>query len=76
MIRARMSSGSFVMGLDAENVRRLKGGEPIVIDLTLMGGTDRVYLMFGESLTDVLRELEEVTGQELTPSFIKQEPTK
>lgn len=53
------------MGLDAENVRRLKDGQPIEIDLAPLGGTDKVLLVFGETMQAILDELQEATGQKL-----------
>lgn len=68
MIRARLTNGEFLFGLDAENVRRLKDGQPIVINLQPLGGTDRLMLMYGETLADIMKELEEATGQPLPPA--------
>lgn len=68
MIRARTSDGTFIMGLDAENIRRLQGGEPIYIDLTLLGGHDRIMLMFGKTLQEIVEELKEATGAPLPPA--------
>lgn len=65
MIRARLSNGTFLMGLDAENIRRLKSDQPIEIDLSLLGGTDKVLLVYGETMQDILDELEAVSGQKL-----------
>lgn len=67
MIRARLNSGQFIVGIDAENVRRLKAGEPINLDLRPLGGTDHVYLMYGETLEAIKRELEEAQGHPLPP---------
>ncbi len=65
MIRARLSSGAFVLGLDAENLRRLQGGEPIKINLAQLGGTDLIYLMYGDTLADIQAELEKAQGSPL-----------
>lgn len=65
MIRARLSNGTYLMGLDAENVRRLQSGQPIEIDLTLLGGTDKVVLVYGETMQAIVDELEEASGQKL-----------
>jgi len=67
MIHARLSNGDFLFGIDAENVRRLRNGHPIVVDLTLMGGTDRFLIMYGETMQHVADELERMTGQKLPP---------
>lgn len=65
MIRARLSNGTYLMGIDAENVKRLKAGQPIEIDLTLLGGTDKVVLMYGETMQAIVDELQEASGQKL-----------
>ena len=62
MLRARLSNGAFVLGIDAENVRRLKKGQPIIIDLTVMGGHDHVLLMYGNTLDDIRKEIEAAAG--------------
>jgi hypothetical protein len=67
MIRARLSNGDFIMGVDLENILRLTAGLPIVIDLKLLGGTDRLLIMYGETLDDIKRELERASGQALPP---------
>lgn len=63
-----MSDGLFVFGLDAENIRRLTSGQPIHIELEQLGGTDKILIMAGETLADVAKEIEEVTGIRL-PMF-------
>lgn len=75
MIRATLSDGRFLFGIDAENVRRLKGGMPLVFDLTLQGGTDRVMVMYGETMADILRELERNNGGPLPTAMPFSDPT-
>jgi hypothetical protein len=65
MLRARLSNGVFVLGLDAENIRRLQAGQPILVSLAEMGGDDDVLIMAGETLNDIAADLEKVTGQKL-----------
>jgi hypothetical protein len=65
MLLARASNGVFILGLDAENIRRLMAGKPILVPLAEMGGTDDVLIMAGETLMAILRELETASGQEL-----------
>lgn len=65
MIRARASNGTFILGIDAENVKRLKDGKPILVSLAEMGGKDDVLIMYGETLQDIQRELEEASGSKL-----------
>lgn len=65
MLRARLSNGSFLLGIDAENVRRLQAGKPIVVSLAEMGGTDDILIMYGDTLADIQRELEAASGKPL-----------
>jgi hypothetical protein len=65
VIRARLSNGAFILGLDAENVKRLKEGKPILVSLAELGGSDDVFIMYGETLDDIKRELEEAAGAPL-----------
>jgi hypothetical protein len=72
MIRARLSNGTFLLGIDAENVRRLKAGKPILVSLAELGGKDDVLIMYGDTLNDIQRDLEEATGSKLPkPTDIK-----
>ncbi len=65
MLRARLSSGEFILGLDAENIRRLQAGQPIVVSLAELGGTDDVIIMAGNTLADIQRELETASGHKM-----------
>lgn len=62
MLKARLNSGMFVLGLDAENIRRLTSGQPIIVCLAEVGGTDDVLIMAGDTLANIQRELEENVG--------------
>ena len=68
MLRMRLSNGDFMFGIDAENVRRLKDGKPIVIDLKPMGGTDKLYIMYGETMEEIACEIERGIGHPLPPA--------
>ena len=65
MLMARMNNGVFVLGLDAENIKRLKEGKPILVSLAKLGGTDDIMIMAGESLDDIKNEVGNITGSEL-----------
>ena len=65
MLRARLSNGAFLLGLDAENVGRLMKGQPIVVSLAQLGGKDDVIIMYGDTLADIARELEQSSGHPL-----------
>jgi hypothetical protein len=62
MLIARMSNGVMVLGIDAENVKRLKEGKPILKSLGQFGGTDDVLIMYGDTLDDVEAELAKQLG--------------
>jgi len=67
MLIARAHTGEFFLGLDAENLRRLKDGKPIVLSLAKYGGHDDVIIMVGETLEDIKSELEHIQGGPLPP---------
>ena len=54
------------LGLDKENVRRLQAGQPILVRLAEMGipGDIEILIHYGESVSDIFRELEEMIGPE------------
>lgn len=53
---------SYGFGLSANNLRRLKEGMPISIDLTKMGGQGRILIFYGETEQDMARDLAEFIG--------------
>lgn len=65
MLKARLSNGVFILGLDAENIKRLQAGRPIMLSLSALGGTDDIAIMYGETLADIQAELEQVSGEDL-----------
>lgn len=65
MIIARMNDGLFILGLDAENIKRLKEGQPILKSLAELGGTDDIMICYGETLADIQADLEKASGQKL-----------
>lgn len=65
MIKARLSNGVFILGIDAENVKRLVSGRPIMVSLAALGGSDDVAIMYGETLADIQKELESASGEAL-----------
>lgn len=62
MLIARATNGMMILGIDAENVKRLKEGKPILKSLAQFGGKDDVLIVYGETLDDVQRELERALG--------------
>lgn len=69
MLIARFADGRFVIGIDARNVELLKQGKPMKIDLVNFGGQDDVLLMYGQTLEEVVRELERALGEKLPPAM-------
>lgn len=65
MMYARMGDGTFILGLDEENVRRLKEGQPIYATLGKLGGQDDIIIMYGETLDGIRKELESYVGKPL-----------
>lgn len=65
MIRARASDGTFILGIDAENVKRLKDGKPILVSLAELGGHDDVLIVYGETMQHIMRDLEDASGSKL-----------
>jgi len=63
MLRARASNGVFILGIDRENIKRLLKGQPILVSLAEMGGTDDVLIMAGETLQDIQNDLEKNLGK-------------
>ncbi len=68
MIQARLSNGTFILGVDAENIRRLTAGLPIVVDFAKLGGRDRFMMVYGETYDAIVKELEESSGHKLPPA--------
>jgi hypothetical protein len=62
VLRAKIHNGPFVLGLDAENIKRLQAGQPILVALAELGGTDDVLIMAGNTLADIQNELETAMG--------------
>lgn len=62
MLRARRSDGTVILGLDAENFRRMQAGQHVLVNLEQLGGAHSVILMYGNTLDDIRIELEALTG--------------
>jgi hypothetical protein len=70
LIKAKLSDGSLVLGIESRNVDKLKDGQPIHVHGTEIGGFDgatQIYIMYGETLRDVYDELNEASGGQLPP---------
>lgn len=68
MLIARVSNGMFILGIDAENVRRLKAGQPILKALSMFGGTDDIAIVYGDTLDDVKNQLTKLYGSVPEPT--------
>lgn len=62
MILARFTDGTFFVGIEQANIDKLKAGHPMQIDLSRVGGSDKVIVHYGNTLADVERELREHFG--------------
>ena len=62
-----------ILGIDAENVRRLKDGRPIVKALSQFGGRDDILIIYGDTIEDIRLDLEKSLGP-LPPSKPLPEP--
>lgn len=62
MLVAKLTNGVILLGLDAENIRRLCAGQPILKSLAQFGGTDDVAIVYGETLDALEKDLERVFG--------------
>lgn len=58
MLKAKLSNGNVLFGLDRQNIERLTGGSPILIKKEDINLEFDIYIFFGESLDDILKELE------------------
>ena len=48
---------TYIFGLSALNLDRLREGKPISFDLEQLGGAGHVYIMFGETEAHIVAEL-------------------
>jgi hypothetical protein len=62
MLIAKTTGGLIILGIDEESVRRLKEGQPIMKSLAAFGGTDDIAIVYGKTLEDVQRQLEQAFG--------------
>lgn len=64
-IKARMENGKYLIGIDATNVRLLKEGKPMRLDLRELGVEAEIALVYADTLDELFEILELVTGQKL-----------
>lgn len=78
MIRARLNDGTLILGIDAENVRRLRADQAINVALDDIGGNTgltRIMIMYGNTLQDIQNELEKVLGPVPAECMVEVAPT-
>ncbi len=78
MLKAKLTNAdntksTFVLGLDAENIKRLLAGAPIMVQLSDFGGIDNVLIMAGETLQEMTDTLSDKFG---APRRIVSEPNR
>ena len=60
MIKVRMSSGSVLLGITAENVERLLAGQPILLNLKDIGlPSQQIAIIYGPTIADLMDQLRE-----------------
>jgi hypothetical protein len=58
MIKAKLNNGDLVFGLSAENIKLLKQGKPISVNLKDMGLEERrIMITYGETEDDIYKEM-------------------
>ena len=68
MIRARLTNGDLLFGLDAENIRRLIAGDSALIDCHQLGIPVRIMLVYGATMEAIMADLERKNGGPLPPA--------
>ena len=56
MIKAR-TGNTVILGIDKENVKRLKDGKPIRVRGSDLNVETDIYIVYGETLNEVQRQL-------------------
>lgn len=54
----------YLLGISAENVKRLKQGKPICVNLEEMGGAGELLLLYREHDSELVQDLAEFIGHE------------
>lgn len=68
MIKAKIGD-LVLLGLEEENIKRLKDDQPIVLDLAVFGLEGKLVLMYGETQAAVVEKLEAFTGVSLQQTY-------
>lgn len=67
LVHRPKSGNLLVLGLDAENVKRLQDGQPIVFDARIFGAPMDISIVVGTTLDDIRNDLK-VVGIDLPPA--------
>ena len=58
MLKAKMADGLVLLGLEAQNIKRLLEGKPIVLNLQEIGLPERqIMIFYGATIEDMKAEL-------------------
>lgn len=68
MVVARMSDGSFIIGVDDNNIGMLTTEHPMLVDLRPHGADVKLVLMHKKTLNDVVEELKKLNKGSLPPA--------
>lgn len=63
MIKAK-AGDTLVFGLSEMNIRALKDGKPIMVDLGDIGGKGKVVIFYGVTEDDMQRDFQKLIGPE------------
>lgn len=67
MIKAKLGD-TLILGLEEENIKRLKENKPIVFDMAIFGMEGSMVLLYGETQDAIKNELQVLTGISLQPT--------
>ncbi len=56
MLKAR-SGNNLILGIDSENVKRLKDNKPIKVKGSDLGIDQDIFIVYGDTLADIQKEL-------------------
>ena len=57
MLRARTKGGTVILGLSAENVKRLRAGQPMHFSLADIGIDQDIVMLYGETEAAIAEQL-------------------
>lgn len=55
MVKAKLSDGTVILGLEEENIKRLKENQPMFLDLSQFGIEQKILIVYGET-TEAIHE--------------------